>query len=80
MEKPREIFIHSAKQSSITNTLTYDCWWWLANESGREDSGDKVLRLTQATIQDETSNLIVNTNVPHKDSNWKAYVLPIRYF
>ncbi|MBR6055494.1 MAG: Ig-like domain-containing protein [Bacteroidales bacterium] len=77
-EKQREIFVHSAKQAGFT--LTYDYWWWLANESGRESSGDKILRLTQATIQDDNSGLTINTNVLHKNDTWKAYVLPIRYF
>ena len=38
------------------------------------------LRLTQATIDDSTDNLLINTNVLPKSDSWKAYVLPIRYF
>ena len=74
------IFKHSAEMAGYkgANTPTYDCYWWVPNESGRESSGSRVLRLTQAHISE--TNLIINTNVPHKDSNWKAYVLPIRYF
>ena len=75
-EKRRSIFVHSAKQAN--NTLTYDYYWWLANESGRDMSGN--LRLTQATIDDNTDNLLINTNVLPKSDSWKAYVLPIRYF
>ena len=74
------IFRHSAEVAGYTgaNNPKYDCYWWVPNESGRESSGSKVLRLTQAKISE--GNLIINTNVLHKDDGWKAYVLPIRYF
>lgn len=74
------IFRHSAEVAGYTgaNNPKYDCYWWVPNESGRESSGSKVLRLTQAKISE--GNLIINTNVLHKDDSWKAYVLPIRYF
>ena len=75
-----EIFKHSANQAGVSgpNTPEYDCYWWIANESGRDTSSNRNLRITQATVT--SLALRFNTNSLHNNSTWKAYVLPIRYF
>ena len=75
-----DVFKHSAVMAFFKgdDTPKYDCCWWLPNESGQESTGNNVIRLTQASVIGST--ITINTNVLHKSDEWKAYVLPIRYF